>query len=443
MSRPSVKPMELLPSRSVRRNLVSLLVVCSWAAACGGDADQSPGPVVRDSAGVVIQEFPAGVLATPASIRLAEVPQVRIGVVEGAPEYQWTRPVAAARLSDGGFAVLEQFPAEVRVFDRSGRFLRRVGSEGDGPAEFRSPVGVAVLSDDTILVWDRGLQRLSWFSKEGVLEREQTVGQPGGIRTVRRVALSSSGAVVVLGATTTEVELGNQGRVRETWQVVRIDANDDRSPILGTVPGTERAIQVQGSGDGEVVSVNVQGRWWWGEGFAWASERGVWTADQFSLEARHFDLDRGLDRVVRVLAPDRPFTSALIDSLHHVELERVWDPELRDLWRADFEGRQYPQGVPPVAGVFSDIAARVWIGLTDPPPERLPSGELMAIRRWLVFEEHAPAQRGHAMNYRTLGLLTLPPRSHPLWADVDGVLLVRNDTKTDVAYVEWYPYVDD
>ena len=47
------------------------------------------------------------------------------------------------------------------------------------------------------------------------------------------------------------------------------------------------------------------------------------------------------------------------------------------------------------------------------------------------------------MNSRTLGLLTLPPRSHPLWADVEGVLLVRNDTKTDVAYVEWYPYVDD
>ncbi|NNM04936.1 MAG: hypothetical protein HKO65_07510, partial [Gemmatimonadetes bacterium] len=419
MSRPSVKPMKSLPSRSARRNLIPILVVCSWTAACRGDAGRSPGPVVRDSAGVVIQEFPAGVLATPASIRLAEVPQVRIGVVEGTPEYQWTRPVAAARLSDGGFAVLEQFPAEVRVFDRSGRFLRRVGSEGDGPAEFRSPVGIAVLSGDTILVWDRGLQRLSWFSKEGVLEREQTVGQPGGVRTVRRVALSPSGAVLVLGATTTEVELGNQGRVRETWQVVRIAPNDDRSPVLGTVPGTERAIQVQGSGDGEIGSVNVQGRWWWGEGFAWASERGVWTADQLSLEARHFDLDSGLDRVVRILAPDRPFTSALIDSLHHVELERVWDPELRDLWQADFEGRQYPQRVPPVAGVFSDMAARVWIGLTDPPPERLPSGELTAIRRWLVFEQHVPEQRGHAMNYRALGLLTLPPRSHPLWADVD------------------------
>jgi hypothetical protein len=255
------------------------------------------------------------------------------------------------------------------------------------------------------------------------------------------MALSSAGSVVALGATTTEVELGNQGRIRETWQVVRIDPNDDGSHVLGAIPGTERDIQVRGALDGEVVSVSVQGRWWWGEGFAWASEKGVWTADQLSLEARHFDLDRGLDRVVRVMGQNRPFTPALIDSLHRVELERVTDPDLRALWEADFEGRQYPQAVPPVAGVFADTAARLWIGLTDPPPERLPSGELMAIRRWLVFGKDEPLQRGSAVPYGPPGVLTLPPRSHPLWADEHGILLVRNDTTTDVAYIEWYPYV--
>jgi hypothetical protein len=440
----SLEPVHPMKQASAR--WLQPLLPVAWSASvllagCSEGAGPTLEPTVRDSAGVVIQEFPAGALERPSAIRLAEAPDVRIGVVEGAAEYQLARPVAAARLSDGGFAVLEQVPAEVRVFDRSGHFVQRIGTEGDGPGELRSPVGLVVLPHDTFLVWDRGAQRLSWFSKEGRLVREQTLREPGGIRSLRRVALSPGGAVVVLGATTTIEDQGNQGRVRETWRVVPVAPNGDAGPPLGTVPGTERAIAVQHSGAGEVVSVSVQGRWWWGEGFAWASGRGVWTADQLSFEAQHFDRDRGLDRIVRVMAEDRPFTRALIDSLHRVELDRVMEPEIRELWRADFEGREYPEGVPPVAAVFADAAGRVWIGLTDPPPERLPSGELPAVRQWVVFEEDGTIVGADAAPLELLGILTLPRRSHPLWADSEGVLLVRNDPHLDVPYVEWYAFL--
>jgi hypothetical protein len=429
-------------SQLLRWPVPLLLLVFSSLPGCADSAGPGLEPVVRDSADILVQEFPAGVLERSAAFQLAENPSVRIGVLEGAPEYQWTRAVAAAKLSDGGFAILEQAPAEVRLFDHSGRFVRRLGVEGDGPGEFRSPVGLVALTGDTILVWDRGSRRLTWFSIEGAMERERTLREPGGIQTVRRVALSGSGAVVVLGATTTEEDLGNLGRVRETWHVVPLAPDGDPGSALGTIPGRERAIGVERSGAGEVVSVNVQGRWWWGEGFAWASEGGVWTADQLSLEARHFDLERGLNRIVRITAEDRPFTRALIDSLHRVELDRVADPEIRELWRADFENREYPRGVPPVAAVFADVANRVWIGLTEPPPERLPSGELPAVRRWMVFEEGAAVSSGETRTLQLVGILALPPRSHPLWADTEGVLLVRNDTQFDVAYVEWYSYVD-
>lgn len=416
-----------------------LLLTLGLVAGCGESAAPVVEPVVTDSAGALIHEFPARILERSPPFRLADLPSVRIGVVAGGPEYQWTRPVAAARLSDGGFAVLEQAPAEVRVFDPAGQFLRRLGTDGDGPGEFRSPVGLGVLAGDTLLVWDRGTQRLSWFSIEGTLEHEVTLRQPGGIRTVRRVALSPGGGALVLGATTAVEDLGNQGRIREIWEVVPVGRRGVVGRSLGAMPGTERAIQIRRSGTGEVVSVSVQGRWWWGEGFAWASERGTWTADQLSFEARHFDLERGLDQIVRVMAVDRPFTSSLIDSLHRVELDRAADPELRELWRADFEEREYPKGVPPVASLFSDVAGRVWIGLTAPPPERLPSGGFSAIRRWMVFQEDA--RTGAGVPLTALGVLALPPRSHPLWADEKGVLLVRNDPRLDVAYIEWYPYV--
>jgi len=131
----------------------ALLLLCALLAGCQGGAPSDGLAVVRDSAGVAIHEFPAGVLQHPPALRLADAPDVRIGAVEGAAEYQWTHPVAAARLSDGGFAVLEQLPAEIRVFDASGVFVRRIGREGDGPGEFRSPLELTALDGDTLLVW--------------------------------------------------------------------------------------------------------------------------------------------------------------------------------------------------------------------------------------------------------------------------------------------------
>jgi hypothetical protein len=447
---PPVGCAPMTATRHTRAVLVSALpvlaplLVGALLAGCGEGAAPPPlDPVVRDSADAIIHEFPTGALEQPAPFRLAEVPAVRIGVTEGASEYQWTRPVAAARLPDGGFAVLEQVPAEVRLFDGSGRFLGRVGAAGDGPGEFRSPAGLLVPGGDTILVWDRAAARLSWFSIDGSLIRDRTLREPGGIRTLRRVALTAGGVAVVLGAVTTEEELGNQGRIRETWQVVPVGPDGEADPSLGSVRGTERVIDVARSASGEVVAVQVQGRWWWGEGFASASRRGVWTADRLRLEARHFDLERGLDRIVRIQAEDRPFTAALIDSLHGVELDRVEDPEIRELWEADFEERDYPESVPPVGSVFGDAAGRLWIGLTEAPPQPLLSGAFTAIRRWVLFEENAGAERDDPAAVRLLGVVDLPPGSHPLWADAEGVLLVRIDPAFDVPYVEWYGWVGE
>jgi hypothetical protein len=430
----------MLP-RSLCGSLPLLLILAGALPGCAEHPHPGLDPVTGDSVGVLVQEFPEGVLEDPAPFRLAENPEVRIGVLEGASEYQWTRPVAATRLSDGGFAVLEQAPAEIRLFDPSGQFVRRIGVEGDGPGELRSPVGLVALPGDTLLVWDRGSRRLTWFSAGGEMVRERTLRDPGGIQTHRRVTLSGSGVVSVLGATTTEEELGNQGRVRERWDVVPVLPDADPGSAVGTIPGIEREIEMDRSASGDLVSIRVRGRWWWGDGFAWASEDGVWTADPLALEARHFDPERGLDRIVRILAEDRPFTRTLIDSLHTVELDRVDDPEVRELWRADFQEREYPQGMPPVASIFSDVAHRVWIGRTEPPPYRLPSGEWTAVRRWLLFEAGMPHDPEETEPLAWVGTLTLPPRSHPLWADGEGVLLVRIDEEFDVAYIEWYPFV--
>lgn len=411
-----------------------------------GDGDDEPHlePVVRDSMGVIIHEYPADVLDHPARLRLAEEPTVRIGVVEGPTEYQWTRPVAGSRLPDGRFVILEQVPGELRIFDPGGTFLSRIGRPGEGPGELSNAAGLAVIPPDTFLVWDSRARRLSWFSGQGALVRERTLRDPGGIQALRRVALGPGGGGVLLGTTSGVDELENRGRIRETWSVLPVAPDGEVGNSLGTMPGTETMLQVQRSGPGPdgIVSVNVQGRWWWGQTFAWPAHHGVWTADRLRLEARHFHLERGADRMVRINAPDRPFTRALIDSLHAVELDRIDDPEIRRLLQDDFLLREYPDGVPPVEAIFADRAGRIWLGLTDLPRTALPSGGFPALRRWLVFAGGAGSGDGAPHGIALVGVMTIPPLSHPLWADDEGVLLVRNDETLGVARVEWYPYVE-
>ena len=80
---------------------------------------------------------------------LAAEPDLVIGVLEGAAEYQLYRVGRPVRLSDGRIAVPNSGSHEVRLFDASGRFLRSVGRLGSGPGEFGefSALRLCVLPD--------------------------------------------------------------------------------------------------------------------------------------------------------------------------------------------------------------------------------------------------------------------------------------------------------
>jgi len=438
--RPLVRPL------AHRFTLLALAIACSFILSGCGDAERGdagggpPGsaasvePVVRDSAGTEIREYPAAILTHPAPRQLAETPEVVIGVVEGPAAYQWTRPAAAVRLAGGGFAVAEQSPGELRYFDAEGTHIRTVGGAGQGPGEFRQLTGLARLPGDTLLAWDPGSLRLSWFTPEGELVRDRALESPGGLQGIRHLTVDAEGGLLVFGPTAGWEEVENQGRVRESWRIVPLGPGGEAGTPFGAVPGTEREVMVNRTGPGNegIVSIEVRGRWWWGEGFARGSDRGAWTGDRLQLEARHVGANvanEAPDRIIRVQAPERPFTRALIDSAHAAELAPITDAEQRRLFQFDMDTREYPETVPPVEAIFADQAGRVWIGLTPLPRRILPSGGRTAVDRWLVPE---PAE--------ARGILTLPPMSVPLWADDEGLLLLRNDPELGVAYVEWYRF---
>lgn len=433
-------------------------------------ATAAPEPTVADSAGVQILRFPESALDVQAPRQLAPEPAVRIGVVEGPAEYQWTRPLAAVRLADGGFAVAEGTPAEIRVFDAEGTFLRRIGRPGEGPGEFRSPQALARGPEGSILAWDPRNRRRSHFDAEGGLLSEATLQDLSPLRSVSRVAILPDGRLVFVGGTGGADAVANRGQARESLEIRATEASVDPpdgpggpeslriGPLLGMIAGDEEVVSMEGDAASGMVTMTVSSQWYWGRLYTWASPRGVWASDRVGMEVRHYRAGAGggLDRVIRVDGAGPRASGALVDSVRAIEQAR-WErqlgdaltDELRATIRADMAAREYPEHFPAMDAVFADASGNPWIGLPNPPSPWLISSVVRDVPRWLVFGSASPAASLPASmpgspgaDLHLLGVVYLPPGSHPLWADQDGVLLVRVDPELGVPYVEWYDWVD-
>lgn len=127
--------------------------------ACGGSDRTSPAPPGA------LPEF-----ATTA------LPDVSIGVVEGASEYELFDVDGAIRLSDGRIVVANAGSRELRYFDPAGRFLARAGGNGGGPGEFRYLRRIFRFGSDSVLAVDWDANRLSIFDAQGQFVHTTTPG---------------------------------------------------------------------------------------------------------------------------------------------------------------------------------------------------------------------------------------------------------------------------
>lgn len=87
--------------------------------------------------------------------------QAQIGEVDGPPEYLFGRIVGVAVGSRGVTYVADAIGSSVRAYDQDGQYLSTIGSEGDGPGEFRYLLGLDIDARGDLIV--RGAFRLSVF----------------------------------------------------------------------------------------------------------------------------------------------------------------------------------------------------------------------------------------------------------------------------------------
>ncbi|MCU0617283.1 MAG: gamma-glutamyltransferase [Gemmatimonadaceae bacterium] len=97
------------------------------------------------------------------------VPEARVGVLDGAPEYELGRVAQLAVGADDAFVVGDDAVPAVRIFDSTGRAVRVIGRVGDGPGEYRSIGGVRTLPDGRIVLWDNRRRLLTTYSDTGAV----------------------------------------------------------------------------------------------------------------------------------------------------------------------------------------------------------------------------------------------------------------------------------
>ena len=145
---------------------MTITVAVAAGGGCAGDAAPPGGvPVhVADSAGVRIVTY-EGTPATVAPFQLAAEPRYRHGGNPGDYIFQFAD---AGRLFPDGSAVVADWYSEVVVLSADGTAYEVLATVGEGPGEVIEPYSAFVLGQDSVLVPDRRLSRLTLFVGDSV-----------------------------------------------------------------------------------------------------------------------------------------------------------------------------------------------------------------------------------------------------------------------------------
>ncbi len=165
-------------------------------------------------------------------------PLVRIGAVDGPREQLLDGVVGAVRMSDGDIVLGEWTTGELRRYDPEGTLVWRAAGQGEGPGEHRMLAFAGLIPGDTVVTWDRRLNRVQLFDPDGGPVRAFRVEAPGsGALPTGVIGVSGRHLVLTFNAGGAEPE---DGIVR--WPAVRIatlSLEDGGVRVVMDVPGRE------------------------------------------------------------------------------------------------------------------------------------------------------------------------------------------------------------
>ena len=391
------------------RHLLGILTAGTLLA-CGGGSQGAF--TARDSAGVAIVESHGPVWQGAEAWQVGAEPLLRIGTVEGEPEYQLHDVQGAVRLPNGSLALANAGSNEIRFYDDRGRFIRAVGRAGDAPGEYRLITGLGVGPGDSLWVFDYGSRRLTVLTHDGGFVRLVTLGAT--LSAPNAIGRFTDGSF----ALKEEWSFGHQderraGLTRGITAVTHMSPDGSTLDTIVTVRGRE--VFLSDENGRAVMSAPLFAR----ASSAAVSGNDVYVGDQEVFQILRYSTDGVLRQIIRKTGVDLGITRADVDLLIERELDRV--PESRRAGtRAHLESMDLPPTRPAYGQFLVDEEGNLWTA----EPTRYP----YPARSWTVF----------ASEGQLLGVVEMPERFRLHQVGPDWVLGGWRD-ELDVEFVVLFP----
>lgn len=189
---------------------MTALGACGDSSGAADAANPAEWTAVVDTVGDTIRVHTTAGQVWPADARLES--EFSIGVLDGAPEYQFGNLRAIAVGADERVYVLDGHGPVIRMYAPDGTYLQDVGREGEGPGEYKRPdSGLVFLPGGRLALRDPGNGRISLYGADGEYLDSWPVA--GSMNTSNPMVVTRGGIALTpviknLGASVTEWERG-------------------------------------------------------------------------------------------------------------------------------------------------------------------------------------------------------------------------------------------
>lgn len=363
---------------------------------------------VVDSAGVEIVVI-EGDRREHKSWDLTGNPALELGTQSDAGPESFYR-VTALALDDRRVYVANMGTDELRIFDRSGRYVRHMGRSGFGPGEFRRLAMVEVLGPDALLTYSGGTDRYILFDTAGAVRREfRTLEGIGGLAWPVAI-LGDSQIVVAEGAAISQ--LRQSGLIHDSATLSVFAMGGSRVRDVTRIPLFDRTVTRVGDrisvGSPVFSAMTLMG----------ASNGLICYTLAVAYEFRCVDTAGVLKRIVRWARSPQPVTAQDVEAYNRAELEKA-GPDRRAAASQMLETQIFATDFPAFSRMLTDAGGGIWL-------EEFPrQGEQQSL--WHVFQDG----RTYA------GSVRMPPRFRLLFVSQDAIAGVWRD-EMDAEYVRIY-----
>lgn len=165
--------------RKIPLLLSLVLLVSTFSLSRGEQKPQWKGSITKEG-DVVVVKNPKEPLYKGNILAFKE--ELSFGGAEAKPEQSFSEIGQILLDEENNIYVLDQKDANIKIFDRAGKYLRTIGKKGQGPGELSLPDRISLMkSKKEIMVSEGARRQLAYFTSDGKFLRSQSTGKMRGV----------------------------------------------------------------------------------------------------------------------------------------------------------------------------------------------------------------------------------------------------------------------